>query len=378
MDCIFSELKEVEDTSLIPYVLESIQKQEIRSLYESFCVPERLSSDKEMKDRNEHDTYPDTDEEVNDTSVSRYTIRGQKEKEKEKQQEAFNPNIENNPYIEDQLQNQKTNDEKEIVEYWDNKGIDFSNVNAKEQLLAWLNYSSFLKPNDAILKAMTIACVNNKRKLNYMDGILKNLENESLLTVEEIDSYLENQKPDSKYRQTTESVPTGSSIPIGVELDLTAEDEYVEKAFLGSLMKVEYILIGTIIQPEQLESTQPKKLMRRMVELNRTGKNVDLITLTTLPDLYSFCGMSSFSEQESYADLEKFEEIEKLIPDLWKEREKRNILTVASAKVNKYNEVKIDKFLIHVKRASNYSQLNPVYRDQLRSISYISRPEKPR
>jgi len=37
MDCIFSELKEVEDTSLISYVLESIQKQEIRSLYESFC-----------------------------------------------------------------------------------------------------------------------------------------------------------------------------------------------------------------------------------------------------------------------------------------------------------------------------------------------------
>jgi hypothetical protein len=36
LDCIFSELKNVEDPSLIPFVSESIQNQEIRSLYESF------------------------------------------------------------------------------------------------------------------------------------------------------------------------------------------------------------------------------------------------------------------------------------------------------------------------------------------------------
>ncbi|WP_207977783.1 hypothetical protein [Metabacillus bambusae] len=55
-------------------------------------------------------------------------------------------------------------------------------------------------------------------------------------------------------------------------------------------MKAECILKGTIIQPEQLESTMHKELMRRMVELKRTGKYVDLITLTTLPDLHSFGG----------------------------------------------------------------------------------------
>jgi hypothetical protein len=47
MDCIYSELNDIEDTSLIPYVLESIHKQEIRSLYESFCEPGRKSSGKE-------------------------------------------------------------------------------------------------------------------------------------------------------------------------------------------------------------------------------------------------------------------------------------------------------------------------------------------
>ena len=126
----------------------------------------------------------------------------------------------------------------------------------------------------------------------------------------------------------------------------------VEKAFLGSLMNAEYLLKDTVIQPEQLESTRHKELMRRMVEFNRVGKKVDLITLTTLADLKLFGGMSYLSELLSYADVEKFDAMEKLILDSWKEREKRNILTVAAmndweiAKVitelDKINQVKMD------------------------------------
>lgn len=125
-----------------------------------------------------------------------------------------------------------------------------------------------------------------------------------------------------------------------------------EKAFLGSLIKAEYLLKDTVIQPEQLESTRHKEIMRKMLELTQAGKNIDLITFTTLPDLESLGGMSYLSELLSYADLDKFDGIEKLILDLWKEREKRNILTLAAmndweiAKVigelDKINQAKID------------------------------------
>ncbi|MGF6950223.1 replicative DNA helicase [Neobacillus sp. B4I6] len=125
-----------------------------------------------------------------------------------------------------------------------------------------------------------------------------------------------------------------------------------EKAFLGSLMKAEYLLQDTIIQPEQLESTRHKEIMRKMVKLKRAGKNVDLITWTTLPDLVSLGGMSYLSELLSYADLEKFDGTEKLILDLWKEREKRNILTLAAmndweiakviAELDKINQMKME------------------------------------
>ena len=42
MDCIYSELKDVEDLSLILYVMTSIQKQDIRSLFEFYCEQERM------------------------------------------------------------------------------------------------------------------------------------------------------------------------------------------------------------------------------------------------------------------------------------------------------------------------------------------------
>jgi replicative DNA helicase len=44
----------------------------------------------------------------------------------------------------------------------------------------------------------------------------------------------------------------------------------VEKAFLGSLMKAEYLLKDTVIQPEQLESQLHQHLMRRMIELMKS------------------------------------------------------------------------------------------------------------
>lgn len=46
-------------------------------------------------------------------------------------------------------------------------------------------------------------------KLNYIVGMLKNWENESILTVGEVDSYQENQKPITQHRQSTQLFPGG-------------------------------------------------------------------------------------------------------------------------------------------------------------------------
>ena len=231
MDCIYSELKEVADTSLIRYVSESILKEDMRNLFNSFCGQEEILFDEEDRDQDESYPYIEEDyEQFDDSFSSRATTRGQNKnenkKEKEKQQQKdLNPNLASNSNMVIPLNNnQEEVVVKEIVEFWDNNGFGFTNINAKQQLLSWLDDSSFLQPGEIILKAMNIACANNKRRLNYVVGILKNWENENLLTVEEIDSYQEKQRP--VQRQSTVSFSNGRDIPRGVNLDFTAgEDE---------------------------------------------------------------------------------------------------------------------------------------------------------
>ncbi len=160
-----------------------------------------------------------------DRFATRSTIRGQKEKEKEnkkQQQKPLYPNIDYKPEGEIQLHQIKQEDVKEIVEFWDQNGFGFSNVNAKEQLLCWLEDSRFLNPKDMILKAMEIACCNDKRKLNYVAGILKNWENETLLTVEEVHLYHENKKRFSEQKPVVQ----GREIPTEFILDPTEGEDW--------------------------------------------------------------------------------------------------------------------------------------------------------
>jgi hypothetical protein len=115
MDCIFSELKAVKDASLIQYVSELIQKQEFRSLYESFCKKEEFIFSKKGSDQDEDASEQTPEYElIDDTLTNAHTIRGQEEdkeedkdkeeeaeKEKEKQQEVLDPQMENNPTSDD-------------------------------------------------------------------------------------------------------------------------------------------------------------------------------------------------------------------------------------------------------------------------------------
>jgi hypothetical protein len=79
-----------------------------------------------------------------------HTIRGQEEdkdkekkqeEEKEIEQEVLYPQIEGNSISDDTIHNnQKLVDVKEIVEFWDNNGFGFRNVNGKQQLWFWFRH----------------------------------------------------------------------------------------------------------------------------------------------------------------------------------------------------------------------------------------------
>ncbi|NEY74252.1 DnaD domain protein [Bacillus mesophilus] len=217
MDCILSELKNVEDSSLIAYVAECVDKEDILAVYESFCT----------NDEGELEDFEGVDESCHDTLTSRYTIRGQKEEEKEKenkkqQQHSLNSSVD----IDLERESLKKEDVKEVVEFWDQNGFGFSNIHAKQQLLYWLYNSSFLQPKDMILKAMEIACSSNIRRLNYVVGILRNWENDSVLTLEEIDTYDENKKQGTEHRKLVEPDKPSKGSSKEFQLDLTAGEDW--------------------------------------------------------------------------------------------------------------------------------------------------------
>src|SRR5699024_11145300 len=86
-----------------------------------------------------------------------------------------------------EIEQEQDKDVAKIIQFWDKNGFGVNNIHAKKQLLLWLDDSSFKDPGKVILKALNIACENDARRLKYTEGILRNWENESLLSVEEID-----------------------------------------------------------------------------------------------------------------------------------------------------------------------------------------------
>ncbi|WP_251551426.1 hypothetical protein [Neobacillus muris] len=88
MDCIYSELQDVEDHSLIQYVLDAIQREEIRRLYQSICDQEARLPGNEVSGPDENAAYIDSElGEMDDSFTHRGTIGGQKEKQKENEKE---------------------------------------------------------------------------------------------------------------------------------------------------------------------------------------------------------------------------------------------------------------------------------------------------
>src|SRR5690625_701634 len=181
LDCVNSELKEVKDLSLISYVGSSVENHSIKKIYDSYNVTTHDTDNDTFNDKSNATSKKDKANNINgsyDTSTLRGTCRPQyKEQEQEEDKEE-----------DKEKEQQQEQEVAKIIKFWDENGFGVNNINAKESLLSWLDDSSFVNPGEMVLKALEIACANGKRRLNYTEGILRNWQNESLLTVEEVEN----------------------------------------------------------------------------------------------------------------------------------------------------------------------------------------------
>src|SRR5690625_192932 len=206
LDCVESELKNVKDKSLILYVGENVENKSIKKIYDTYHVTDDVTYNDSSCDTDSdscNDTRKnDKTSHINgsyDTSTIRTTYRPQykeqeQEEDKDKEQDK------------EQEKELLTKDSKYIIEFWDKNGFGINNINAKQSLLSWLDDSNFKNPVEMILKAMEIACKNNKRTLAYVEGILRNWTNESILTIEEVEkSRKRNKHSEFEYDPTIDS-----------------------------------------------------------------------------------------------------------------------------------------------------------------------------
>lgn len=103
-----------------------------------------------------------------------------------------------------------------------------------------------------------------------------------------------------------------------------------ENAVLGSIIKEPFLLKETDLKPEHLTNGINQNILTAMRNLERENKSIDLISILTTGSPDSFGGAGNLQQIQSAANPKKFDDHVAIIMDHWREREKKNILHVAS------------------------------------------------
>jgi len=155
LDCVQSELKQVKDISLIQFVGERVEKEEIKKLYESYYVTyDDTSEDEESNDINGLDDSP--------------TIRGQEEEKEEEKEE------------EEEAEVNKTAQPTASEFFQQNFGL--INPFIGENILYWEKDLG----TELVIEAMKRALKQNQRKWSYAEGILKDWLTNNVRTIQDV------------------------------------------------------------------------------------------------------------------------------------------------------------------------------------------------
>lgn len=103
-----------------------------------------------------------------------------------------------------------------------------------------------------------------------------------------------------------------------------------EKAVLGSMLKENYLITDSGLSVAQFSDPIHKMIFQSMKELSGKGKAVDFVTLLTSFSPRDLGGANYIKDLGNYAHIEKFDSHMETMLDVWREREKQNVLHVAA------------------------------------------------
>lgn len=131
-----------------------------------------------------------------------------------------------------------------------------------------------------------------------------------------------------------------------------------ERGILGSILKNNYLLKETSLQPEQFEDRTNQTIFRAMLELEAKGRAIDFITLLSLNSPEDMGGANYVSDLRNYANAAKFDDYVDSVMELWKGREKNRILQQALAENWDVEEVAASLASLNRTKMSDYKPIN--------------------
>lgn len=103
-----------------------------------------------------------------------------------------------------------------------------------------------------------------------------------------------------------------------------------ENAVLGSIIKAPYLIKDTDIQPDHLTNQANRNILTTMRNLDSAGKSIDIVSLLTAGNPNSFGGAGYLQQIQAAANVDKFDDHIEIVLDGWRNREKQNVLQIAS------------------------------------------------
>lgn len=136
-----------------------------------------------------------------------------------------------------------------------------------------------------------------------------------------------------------------------------------EKAVLGSMLKENYLIAESNLVVSQFNDPVNKMIFQSMQELRAAGKVVDIITLLTAYSPTDLGGANYLNDLTSFAHIEKFDDHVGALLDVWREREKRNLMQISFQEDWEIERIATELAALTDNRVSDHSDISKMLMD---------------
>lgn len=106
--------------------------------------------------------------------------------------------------------------------------------------------------------------------------------------------------------------------------------EFLEQSILATMLEENYLILDSQLKPDMFYGQYHRQLFALMQQLANEGHPVDYLTLSARFEQIEAIGLSYVTELLMFADTDKFDDYVQLLREIWRQRQKGQILFQAA------------------------------------------------